>query len=144
MYNPTFVWFCLIFFFLLLEMGHPGLLYFISFSVGSCTALIAAWYGLNISYQLLACTVGTYSSLLILNRIIQYKEKKGSYRSNIHSLIGQKVLIYQSESDSQQFQAKISGQIWLVRSVHDKPLFSGQHAVIVDVKGCHLQVDAID
>lgn len=146
MYNSTLVWFCLIFFFLVLEMGHPGLLYFLSFSCGALSSYIVSLYDPCISYQLTTFIVGTCVALLALHFLVKGKKDQlqtPSHRSNLDALIGRKIIVYQSSGDSFIWQAKVSGQIWLVKSVHDESLFEGQQVVIVDVQGCHLRVDSI-
>ena len=145
MYSSTLIWFCLVFFFLILEMGHPGLLYFLSFSCGALCSYVVSLYDPCISCQLIAFVIGTCMALLTLHFLV--KGKKGqlqtpSHRSNLDALVGKKIVVYQSTDDCSVWQAKISGQTWLVKSVHDEPLCQGQHVVVVDVQGCHLRVDS--
>lgn len=139
-------WFCLIFLFLFLEMGHPGLLYFISFSCGSLCSYVATLYGLDISWQLTLFIAGVCAALLLLHFTIKTKincAQSPSHRSNIEALIGRKVIVVQTKHDNTVFQARVSGQLWLVRTVGDQTLSCGQQVVIVDVQGCHLRVDKI-
>jgi membrane protein implicated in regulation of membrane protease activity len=156
MYNSTFLfleslsfsemWFCLIFFFLFLEMGHPGLLYFLSFSCGALCSYVATLYGACVPSQLLLFLAGTCSALLIVHFFVKPKKNQlqtPSHRSNLDALIGKKVTVFVCEQDSNVLQAQISGQIWLVRSIDDEPLVVGQQVIIVDVQGCHLRVDSI-
>ncbi len=145
MYNSTLVWFSLIFFFLFLEMGHPGLLYFISFSCGALSSFVATLYGACVPSQLILFLAGTCGALLAVHCFV--KTKKGqlqtpSHRSNLDALIGKKIVILQSEHND-VLQARVAGQVWLVRSMHNEPMVPGQQVVIVDVQGCHLRVDSI-
>ncbi len=140
------IWFCLIFFFLFLEMGHPGLLYFLSFSCGALCSYVATLYGACVPSQLLLFLAGTCTALLIVHFLVKPKMNQlqtPSHRSNLDALIGKKVIVFASQEDSNVWQAKIDGQVWLVRSLHDQPLVAGQQVVIVDVQGCHLRVDSI-
>lgn len=146
-YNSTFLWFSLIFFFLLLEMGHPGLLYFISFSFGSLCALIATLYGFLVLQQFVAFLGGTCVALWMVYVFVKSKKNQLQtpvHRSNLDALIGKKIVVMRSQQDPQVWQAQIVGQIWLVKSVHQEPLEHGQYAVIVDVQGCHLRVDKVN
>lgn len=139
-------WFCLIFFFLFLEMGHPGLLYFISFSCGALCSFVTTLYGASVPSQLILFLVGTCSSLLMVHFLIKVKKNQlqtSSHRSNLDALIGKKIVVFVSEEDYNVLQARISGQVWLVRSINDEPLVSGQQVVIVGVQGCHLRVSSI-
>lgn len=140
------MWFCLIFLFLFLEMGHPGLLYFLSFSCGALCSYLATLYGACVPSQLVLFLAGTCSALLIVHFLVKQKKnfiQTPSHRSNLDALIGKKIVVFASEQDSNVLQARISGQIWLVRSINDELLMPGQQVVIVDVQGCHLRVDSI-
>jgi len=139
-------WFCLMFIFLFLEMGHPGLLYFLSFSFGALCSFVATLYGACILSQLIIFVVGTCGALLILHAFLKKRMnhvQSPSHRSNLDALIGKKVVVYQSLEDKNIWQAKVSGQVWLVRAVHDQILKQGQEVIVIDVQGCHLRVDSI-
>ncbi|MDP3788689.1 MAG: NfeD family protein [Candidatus Chromulinivorax sp.] len=146
MFNVSLFWFGLIFFFLFLEMGHPGLLYFLSFSCGALCSFVATLYGACVPLQLILFLAGTCGALLAVHCLVTTKKDQlqtPSHRSNLDALIGKKITVMQSEHDSNIWQARVSGQLWLVRSVHGEPLVPGQHVVIVDVQGCHLRVDSL-
>lgn len=145
MFNFSFMWFSLIFLFLFLEMGHPGLLYFLSFSFGSLCACIATLYDASIVSQFGLFIAGVCGALYAMHYWFGLKNKQlqiPSHRSNLDALIGQKVIVIVSE-DNNIAQARVAGQLWLVRSVHNENLVAGQQVVIVDVQGCHLRVDSI-
>jgi membrane protein implicated in regulation of membrane protease activity len=143
--NLALLWFSLVFFFLFLEMGHPGLLYFLSFSCGALCSFIATFYGVCVPYQLLIFLAGTCLAVLMVHLWIKQKKNQlqtPSHRSNLDALIGQKIVVFRSQ-DSKIWQAQVSGQIWSVRAVGNEQLYEGQQVVIVDVQGCHLKVDII-
>lgn len=144
--NSFIVWFSLIFFFLFLEMGHPGLLYFLTFSCGALCAFIATLYGVCVPYQLIIFIAGTCGALFFVHFFMMSKKNQlqvVSHRSNIDALIGKKVTVFRSVQDAQIWQVKILGQIWLVKSIHEQQLHEDQQVIIVDVQGCHLRVDTI-
>jgi membrane protein implicated in regulation of membrane protease activity len=144
--EKVLLWFSLMFVFLFLEMGHPGLLYFLAFSGGSFFALLSAVYGYHEQVQLIIFIISTCLVLISIYFLLKSKNHdlaSPSHRSNIEALIGKKVIVYTSVHDHAVLQAKILGQIWLVRSVHHEILHDGQEVIIVDVQGCHLRVDSI-
>ena len=144
--NMQLLWFSLCFLFLFLEMGHPGLLYFISFSFGAFCSCIATFYGAGMPAQLMIFLGGTSSALLCVYFFIRAKDNQllsPSHRSNLDALIGQRVVVYQSPQEEQVWLAKISGQVWVVKAVQNELLVAGQQVIIVDVQGCHLRVDKI-
>ena len=139
------LWFSLIFIFLFLEMGHPGLLYFLSFSCGALCSCIATFYGACVPSQLFIFLAGTCGALLIVHYWIKQKKNQlqtPSHRSNLDALIGQKIVVFTSQ-DNKIWQAQVFGQIWSVRAAGNEQLHEGQQVVIVDVQGCHLRVASI-
>lgn len=144
--NSFIIWFSLIFFFLFLEMGHPGLLYFLTFSCGALCAFLATLYGVCVPYQLISFMAGTCAGLCLVHFFVVSKKNQLqpiSHRSNLDALVGKKITIFRSAENDQIWQAKIAGQIWLIKSMRAEELHEGQNVVIVDVQGCHLRVDSI-
>jgi len=144
--NIQLLWFSLFFLFLFLEMGHPGLLYFISFSCGALFACITSLYDTNISFQLMMFLGGTGSALILIYFLTKENKNKlasPSHRSNMDALIGSKVLVYQSSQDEKIWLTKIYGQVWVVKDIHNNNFINGQQVIVLDVQGCHLRVDKI-
>ena len=76
---------------------------------------------------------------------ILIKQKKNqlqikSHKSNLDALIGKKITIMVCLQDSNILQAKIAGQVWLVKVVDDERVTDGQQVIVVDIQGCHLKV----
>lgn len=140
----NFLWFGLCFFFLILEMGHPGLFYFLSFSCGSLVALLMSMLEFSLHVQSSSFLLGTLMALLFVHMFVKQKMKQlqsAMHRSNIDALIGQKVVVYQSSHDACVWYAQIEGQVWVVKSVKPEQLQEGREMIIVQVKGCHLRVE---
>lgn len=140
------LWFSLCFLFLFLEMGHPGLFYFISFSCGAFCSYIATFYTDIISYQLTIFLGATTCALYLVHLFIHKKYDQlpsQSHRSNNDALVGKHVVVYQDLHDKQVWITKIYGQVWVVKNIHDDSFVVGQHAIIRDVQGCHLRVEKI-
>ncbi|MGZ6250849.1 MAG: NfeD family protein [Candidatus Chromulinivorax sp.] len=141
--NNTIFWFVVVFFFLFLEIGHPGLLYFLSFSAGAGAALIATLYNWQLEWQYIIFFVVTCAAFGLFYFFLKNIKQQLTHRSNLEALIGKKVTVFQAKYDTSIFQAKIAGQIWQVQSVHGYALQEGQLVVIVGIQGCHLKVDTI-
>jgi len=140
------LWFSLCFLFLFLEMGHPGLFYFLAFSCGAFCSYFTTFYTNDISSQLAIFLGATSLALYIVYVCVNKKESQLaslSHRSNNDALIGQKVIIYQSPQDEQVWLTKIYGQVWVVKNIGNDAFVAGQHVVIRDVQGCHLRVAQI-
>lgn len=146
MNNSFMIWFSIIFFFLFLEMGHPGLLYFLSFSIGALCACIASFLDASIVIECSIFIAGTLITLFVVHFLaVSLKNDLPitSHRSNIQALIGKKIIVFRSLENSEIWQAKIFGQIWIVKSIGEQMLSEGQQVIIIDVQGCHLRVDSI-
>lgn len=144
--NSFIIWFSAIFFFLFLEIGHPGLLYFTSFSFGALCAFIAAFFNLSITFQCILFTLGTVSALLLVHFFTLSQTNHlptTSHRSNLDAFIGKKVIVFRSLQNPEIWQAKIFGQSWVVKSIDEQILYDGQQVVIIDIQGCHLRVNGI-
>lgn len=144
MMYSNFLWFGLCFFFLILEMGHPGLFYFLSFSCGSLAALLMSMLACSLYTQMAWFLITTLAALLCVHLFVKQKMRQlqsAMHRSNVDALIGQKVIVYQSSHDQKVWYAQIEGQVWVVKSVRPDQLQEGREMVIVQVKGCHLRVE---
>lgn len=141
------MWFSLCFLFLFLEMGHPGLFYFLAFSFGAFCSYFTTFYTNDISSQVAiflgATSVALYTVYVCVNKQ-ENQLASPSHRSNNDALIGQKVIIYQSPQDEQIWLTKIYGQVWVVKNIGNDAFVAGQHVVIRDVQGCHLRVAQIN
>ncbi len=142
--NMTMLWFSLIFLFLVFEMGHPGLLYFLSFSCGASAAFIINLLEYNLQMQAVAFLAATCGAIALFQLFCgKHKLPAVSHRSNNDALLGKKVVVFRSTVNPDIWQTQIVGQVWQVRAIHDRALQDGQQVTIVDVQGCHLRVDIL-
>lgn len=144
--NLSLIWFSLLFLFLFLEMGHPGLFYFLAFSCGSLCSCIAALYDVSHFLQFFIFMVSTCIALMLIHLLLKNKKHDLAplmHRSNNEALIGKKVFVYKSPLDDHTWYAKVLGQVWVVKTVHHQPLHEGQQVIIIDVQGSHLRVDTM-
>lgn len=140
------VWFSLFFLFLFLEMGHPGLFYFLAFSCGSLCSYFTTFYTSNIVYQLAAFLVTTTIALCCAYYYMHKNSEQlssPSHRSNNDALIGQKVIVYKAPENHAVWLAKVSGQVWVVKNLRNESFIDGQIVIIRGVQGCHLRVERL-
>lgn len=142
--NSTIFWFFCIFFFLFLEIGHPGLLYFLSFSCGAFAALVAdLFFSLSIYGQSFVFMSATCSALVCFYLLShRYRQEiVVDHRSNVDALIGRHVILYQQVDQPARWYINIDGQIWQVRAAVDQIFFDGQLVTIIAIQGCHVRVN---
>ena len=136
-------WFILTFFCLALELGNPGLFYFLSIALGSFMAFIASLFDFDILAQSAICFLSSVCSLVLLLTYVkksqQHKTSK-IYQSNIYQLIGKTVEIIEVTSCNSGY-GKVDEEIWPVKSQSTKNLTVGMHATVTGIQGCHLQIN---
>lgn len=139
MINTLFLWTTIIIIALLIEAGAPGLFYFLSLAFGSAAAAFASYFNYDITAQLALCLAVSCLTLVVL-RLIIARSNKHPLPTNMHALIGQKVLISEDITPEKAGTAKIYGDIWLVREKNNHAIQAETEVTIVDVQGCHLIV----
>jgi membrane protein implicated in regulation of membrane protease activity len=127
--------------FVILELGHPGLLFFLSFSCGSCAALIANLFGLSLIAQGSLFFIVTAIALLLM-RFGLKKFHRTHYRTNIYALIGKQATVTQEVSHEKPGYVMVDGQPWMARSTaHTIPV--GAIVRVRETRGAHLIVEIV-
>ena len=137
-------WFLTALLFLLLELGNPGLLFFISFAFGAFMAGVASLYTEQMVIQWGMLLVATVIALLPLKRWVvrcgTHTPKNG--QSNIYALEGKRGLVIKEINPNQMGQVTLNGEIWSARTLHDAVMPVGTQVVVLYVKGSHVVVEA--
>ena len=77
-------------------------------------------------------------------KILQKKKRSKFYESNIHLLIGKTAKITEIISQDTAY-AQVNGEIWMAKLQNkEQKLNIGQEALIIGVKGCHLQINLLN
>ena len=135
-------WFILSCGFILLEIGNPGLLYFLAIAIGSIAAFAFNWldYSENMQYLIFFTTCAiSISCVYFFSKYITKSDNTKFHKSNTDLLIGKIVTIIEVQSLTIG-QGKIDGEQWLVKLNQDGELKIGMKCIVVAVQGCHLQV----
>lgn len=132
------IWTGLILSFLVLELSHPGLFYFLSISIGGAAALAALGCGANPEIQFAIFIAGALLACLVLKLIARRVQRKAPhYRSNIDALVGMQGVVVQQEG---QFFVKLAHELWSVRPVAGLQLQEKMAVEVVAVAGNHVVV----
>ena len=139
----TQFWFILSTIFILLELTNPGLFFFLALSLGALITMLVDFENISPVFEYTFFFASSGIMLVVLNtfvKILQKKKQSKSYASNIDLLIGKTVEITEIISSDTGY-GKVESETWMVKA-HDKNhiLTVGMHAMVTDVKGCHLQV----
>jgi membrane protein implicated in regulation of membrane protease activity len=134
-----FLWLIIAFSFLILEVGNPGLFYFLSFS---CAALVVATISLfceSVIIQGITFLAIAVMVLFILKKWI-YKREKSVYQSNANALKGKQAIVTLPIHPAQPGYVKINGEFWLARTTDTQTILLNQLVVIKEIKGSHVVV----
>lgn len=139
MITAIYSWMLIALLFLMLEMGNPGLFFFLSFFFGSIAATFASYYDLDLTVQLLSFFGVTLLALGIL-RLFLKKFHSPIYKTNVEALLGKQGIVTKAIESEEPGYVKVEGQIWLARSLDKQIVPVGQVVLIVGFKGSHLLV----
>lgn len=140
--NFFYVWLVASILFLLLEMGSPGLFYFLSFFVGGLAAAIAALWSDSLFMQAITFFVGSISALFVLRHgIIPALSKGRSHeRTNMYALIGKRAIVVEGITRDKPGFVIIEGSRWVAQSVSGELIVRDSVVEIVRVRGAHVVV----
>src|SRR5579885_2629826 len=120
MENYFFVWLVVAVLFLILEVGSPGLFYFLSFCIGASLSAIVSLYSDSTTLQSLVFLAGTIAALLVLKYGIKsWKHHHKLPATNIDALHGKQGIVLEKITLQHPGTVKVDGQIWSARALHD-------------------------
>jgi len=142
MHIPFLFWLMVAIITALVELGHPGLFYFLSFAVGACITAVSSWWVDTISLQLFIFIGSTIISCILLRYLLaHYIAAHAHYRSNIHALIGKHALVTKPIKEGRIGSVKVGGEVWTARALDDTTTFNIEDRVIItQISGAHLKV----
>lgn len=140
-----YVWLIIAVLFLLLEMGHPGLFFFLSFSCGALITALISLYSSTFIAQSIIFLVSTILSLFILKKWVAKKVRLGAKHThtNMYALQGKRAIVLESITPTKPGLVKINGEIWTARSMHDDAINKDATVQVVRVSGAHVVVEEI-
>jgi len=134
-----YFWMIIAVLFLLLEMGNPGLFFFLSFFCGALFSAGVTFFTESLVLQLCVFFVGTKIALYVLRYYVvpAIGMNRPNERTNVYALIGKKAIVTQKIYDTKPGFVKIDGILWVARSVHQEEIEENTHVEVVDVRGAH-------
>jgi membrane protein implicated in regulation of membrane protease activity len=142
----SYWWLFLAFFFLIMEIGHPGLFFFLSFFVGGLSAFVSSLRTDSVSAQILIFFISTIIALFILRYwgITMMGKNRPYQQTNFYALKGKRAVVTQTIMGENAGLVNIGGHVWAARSVHyDEAIISGEVVEVVDVRGAHVVVKKV-
>lgn len=135
----TMLWATFSLIFVILEIGHPSLLFYLPLSIASFIAALAAYYEYLFINQMTVFFFTSALSIWIFKKFLK-KMHGSSYRTNVYALVGKEALVTAAISSDAPGYVKVQGELWLARSL-TASLPPDSKARIVEVRGAHVIVE---
>ncbi len=129
---------------LLLELSSPGYFFFLSFSIGSLAAGVAAWYDVAPMVQggiFLGISALTFA---LLRRYVKRIEQKGAIKTNVDALHGKKCVVTEDISPLSRGWVLVDGEPWAALPYDDTPIKKGAVVKVIGSAGTHLTVKKLE
>jgi membrane protein implicated in regulation of membrane protease activity len=136
------LWICFALLISLLELGHPGLFYFLSLALGALVASVVDFLGFSFLVQVVIFGVSSLILWLILAYFVtSMLDKKHPYRSNVYAMKGMRGVVIEPIEPFRPGAVKVAGQIWSALAANNQQIEEGTVVEVVDVRGVHLVVN---
>lgn len=139
MINAVFIWIIISLLCLTFEVGHPGLFFFLSFSLGSLSSALLAFYDFSSIIQMVGFFTTTLVALFFL-RVYVKKIQRSLHQTNVYGLVGKRGVVTQEIAIDNPGYVKVQGQLWLARSIQVH-IAVGSKIIVKDVRGAHVIVE---
>jgi len=113
----VYAWLVAALIFLIFEMGHPGLFFWLSFSLGSLVAATLSWYDYSWQFTGLVFLLSSLLAIVLLKLTIGRMVKQHSTHTltNTDALIGKIGFVVAPIAADKPGRVKIGGEEWVAR-----------------------------
>ncbi len=131
---------------LLLEIGSPGLFFFLSFFFGSLVAAISTFVFDSWLLQAAIFLIGTMVAFFALHyRVRRWLANVSPHsQTNVYAMRSKRGLVTRQISPDAMGRVKVDGELWLARSLRDQVIKEGELVIVVRVRGAHIIVDRVE
>lgn len=128
--------------FLILEMGHPGLFFSLSFSLGSFVAAGLTWYDFSWYFVFSGFLVTSLVAIGFLKYFVGsfIKQHETHHPTNTDALIGQIGIVTVAITGEQPGRVRVGSEVWMARAAHVGSVKEGARVIVVAVRGSHVVV----
>jgi len=128
---------------LMVELGHPGLFYFLSFSLGAFgaagMALAGCSFVLQMGFLLIASTIAC-----VMLRTWVSREQQHNYRSNVYALQDREGVVATTIPQGGFGQVSVDGELWRAQSYDGAILEKAVRVRVLEVRGTRVIVKKIE
>jgi membrane protein implicated in regulation of membrane protease activity len=138
-------WLIVAFFFLILEMGSPGLFFFISFFFGGLVAAGVSCITDSIIMQAVSFSGAVISALFVLRYVVipMLGKDRHHERTNVYALKGKHGFVVKPISLQIPGFVRINGELWVAQVTRDEHIDAGSTVEVIAVRGAHVVVKKV-
>jgi len=142
----AYFWVIIAIFFLVLEMGSPGLFFFLAFFCGGLGATTATFFVESVIVHTIVFFVITICSLVLLRYYIMphVSKDRPHERTNVYALQGKRGFVVHAITLQTPGLVRVNGEKWAARSVHGSGIEQGAQVEVVDIRGAHVIVKEVN
>lgn len=129
-----YVWFIVSIICLILEVGTPGLFFFLSLAAGSAVAACSAFFSYEWTGQVIFMLAGTALSFAVFKQLFANK-KASSYKTNANALLKQQAIVVETIAPRTTGRIKVRGEEWPAIADEHVILQKGTSVIIVRIEG---------
>lgn len=143
MHTMFYLWLIVAGLFLILELGSPGLFYFLAFACGAALSGLLSMYVPSVIVQCLAFLVASIVALFILKVFVHREHATKKTHTNMYALQGKRGFVVVAIEPNTIGQVKVGGEQWAARSLNNSTIEIAVEVEIVQVSGAHAVVKKV-
>ena len=124
---------------IIVELGSPGLFFFLSFALGALVAAGVSLMGLSSLVEVVVFLGVSVLSFFVLRWYAKHTGKE-NVQTNIYALKGKKGVVLAQITPLKRGWVKIEGETWAAAPVDNCSYDKGEIVQIVSVSGAHVKV----
>ncbi len=136
----VYMWLSIAVCFLIFEVGHPGLFFFLSFSCGAVCAAALSYGECGLTWQIIGFLISAACSLLIMRSLFLSNAQSGT-PTNVYALQGKHAVVTRAIPAHGVGSVKVGGEEWTAESLHNEAYAVGTRVTIIRVQGARVIVE---
>lgn len=140
-----YLWLIIALLCVILEMGYPGLFFFLSFALGALITAGSTLFYISFVMQCVLFMVASVVSLVFLIKWVRCSSDRdlAHQKTNTQALIGRKAVVMRKIHAAQPGEVKIGGELWMARSFRDQAIEIDTQVTVIQVCGAHVVVEPV-
>lgn len=140
MNTMVYIWLSIAVCFLIFEVGHPGLFFFLSFSCGALCAAALSYWAFAVPWQITGFLASAALALYVMRTFFADHTHSGP-QTNVYALQGKYATVTVAIPAHGTGRVKIGGEEWVAQSLHDETYAVGTRVKVIRVQGIRLLVE---